>query len=146
MIDVLADIKEGIPFKHWLHEVVIAIMALIFILYKVSLAFKRDQAIFEIQEKVNLANQEIDYYKKQIGQYKSGVSGLLEQQFKIWGLTQSEADVALLLIKGLSMKEVAEARGSSESTVRQQSASIYKKSNLENRNQLASYFLEDIFN
>ena len=57
----------------------------------------------------------------------------------------TEKDIALLLIKGLSMKEISALRGSSDATVRQQSASVYKKSKLDNRNQLSSYFLEDLF-
>jgi DNA-binding CsgD family transcriptional regulator len=42
------------------------------------------------------------------------------------------------------LEGMSELRGSSEGTVRQQCMHIYKKSKLENRNQLASYFLEDI--
>ena len=43
------------------------------------------------------------------------------------------------------MKEIAGIRGTGEATVRQQATSVYKKSGLENRNQLVSYFLEDLF-
>ncbi len=84
-------------------------------------------------------------FKNEVQKYKDGLVEAINQQFKIWGLTESEADVALLLVKGLSMKDIAKIRGTSEATVRQQSSSIYHKSNLENRNQLTSYFLEDLF-
>ncbi len=47
--------------------------------------------------------------------------------FERWSLSKGEKDIAILLIKGCSMKEIAETRGSSESTFRQQASNIYKK-------------------
>jgi len=53
--------------------------------------------------------------------------------------------VTLLLLKGLSHKEVATARAVSERTVREQSRSIYNKSGLTGRAALSAFFLEDLF-
>lgn len=145
LFDVIEDISQGVPFNHWLHELIIAASSIVFILYKVVLAVKRDKTIHDYEEKIDKANLEVDFYKKKIHSFKDGINEILDQQFKIWGLTTSEQDIALLIIKGLSMKEIAETRHTSEATIRQQCSSIYKKSNLENRNQLSSYFLEDIF-
>ena len=61
------------------------------------------------------------------------------------GLTASECDVASLMLKGLSHKEIAQIRNSSAATVRQQAAAIYGKSGLTSRAELAAYFLEDLF-
>jgi DNA-binding NarL/FixJ family response regulator len=69
---------------------------------------------------------------------------LIDKQFLLWHLSHSEKDVALLLIKGLSMKEIAEIRNTQEKTVRQQATTIYKKSELSGRQELAAFFLEDI--
>jgi len=66
------------------------------------------------------------------------------QQFGQWLLSHSEKDVALLLIKGFSMKEIADFRSTHEKTVRQQATTIYKKSGLSGRQELAAFFLEDI--
>ena len=53
-------------------------------------------------------------------------------------------EVALLLLKGLSHKEIAEVRGVAETTVRQQARALYKKAGLGGRNDLAAFFLEDL--
>lgn len=69
---------------------------------------------------------------------------VIKARFERWGLSESEAEVALLLIKGLSMKEIAEARSVKEKTVRTQAASIYAKSGQAGRHELAAYFMEDL--
>ena len=70
--------------------------------------------------------------------------GVMRNQFLQWGLSPSESEVALLLIKGLSMKEIAEARQVKEKTVRQQATSIYSKSGYAGRHELAAHFIEDL--
>ena len=48
------------------------------------------------------------------------------------------------MLKGLSHKEIARLRLTSETTVRQQAAAIYRKSGLASRAELAAFFLEDL--
>ena len=50
----------------------------------------------------------------------------------------------MLLIKGFSMQGIAEIRHVKEKSVRQQSARIYTKANVSNRNELSAYFIEDL--
>jgi DNA-binding CsgD family transcriptional regulator len=69
---------------------------------------------------------------------------VMRNQFTDWGLSPSESEVALLLIKGLSMKEIAEARQVKEKTVRQQATGIYAKSGYAGRHELVAHFIEDL--
>ncbi len=73
-----------------------------------------------------------------------GLSVYIKAQFEDWGLTLAEQDVALLLLKGFSMKEIAHMRQVSERTARQQATRIYEKSELTGRAGLAGFFLEDL--
>ena len=50
----------------------------------------------------------------------------------------------MFLLKGLSHKEVAYARGVSEATARQQAGAVYKKAGLLGRHDLAAFFLEEL--
>lgn len=68
----------------------------------------------------------------------------IDRQFERWGLFAAEREVALLLLKGLSHKEVASARETSERTVRQQALAVYRKAGLSGRAELAAFFLEDL--
>jgi DNA-binding CsgD family transcriptional regulator len=69
---------------------------------------------------------------------------VIREQFDRWTLSASEAEVALLLVKGLSMKEIAEVRQVKEKTVRSQAASVYAKAGCAGRHELAAFFIEDL--
>ncbi len=43
------------------------------------------------------------------------------------------------------MKEISLARNVKEATIRQQATSVYSKSGCAGRNELAAYFIEDLF-
>lgn len=73
-----------------------------------------------------------------------GLSQAIDLQFERWGLTAAEREVALLLLKGLSHKEAADVRGTSERTVRQQALTVYKKAEVSGRAELSAFFLEDL--
>jgi len=73
-----------------------------------------------------------------------GLSSAIDDQFERWSLTAAEREVALLMLKGLSHKEIAVVRETSERTVRQQARAIYGKANLSGRAALSAFFLEDL--
>lgn len=83
-------------------------------------------------------------WRAQAGQMLRGLGALIDEQFAAWELSPAEREVALLLLKGLSLKEIAAARGASEPTVRQQAQGIYRKADLSGRAELAAFFLEDL--
>ena len=74
----------------------------------------------------------------------TGLSQAIDEQLQNWSFTQAEKDIGLLLLKGLSFKEIAELRQTSERTVRQQAGEVYRKSGLAGRNEFAAFFLEDL--
>lgn len=73
-----------------------------------------------------------------------GLGVAIDAQFSRWTLTEAEREVALLLLKGLSSKEIAQVRAVSERTVREQARAIYAKANLTGRTALSAFFLEDL--
>lgn len=72
------------------------------------------------------------------------VRDAIDEQFDAWQFTPAEKEIAGLILKGCSHKQIADLRHSSDSTVRQQAQSIYRKSGLDNRSELAAYFLDAI--
>src|SRR6478672_2169417 len=74
----------------------------------------------------------------------NGLGEAIDRQFLTWKLTEAERDVGLLLLKGLSLKEIAAARATSERTIRTQARSIYAKAGLSGRAALSAFFLEDL--
>lgn len=73
-----------------------------------------------------------------------GLSQGIGDQFEQWGLTSAESEVGLLILKGLSYKEIALLRDVSEKTVRQQAHAIFQKGKLNGRAALSAFFLEDL--
>ena len=69
---------------------------------------------------------------------------LLEEHFEAWALTESERDVALLAIKGLSIAEIAAIRRTKEGTIKAQCTAIYRKAGVSGRPQLLSLFIEEL--
>lgn len=69
---------------------------------------------------------------------------IVQKQFDTWRLSESEQDIVINLLKGLSFKEVAAVRNTHEKTARQQAANVYRKSGLAGRHELAAWFLEDL--
>jgi DNA-binding NarL/FixJ family response regulator len=72
------------------------------------------------------------------------LQAIMRRQFAEWGLSPAECEVALLLIKGLSMREISAARKVAEKTVRQQATAVYAKSGYAGRHELAAHFIEDL--
>lgn len=88
--------------------------------------------------------EESERWRGEAREALEGLGKAIERQFERWELTAAESEVALLLLKGLSHKEVAEIRGVSERTVRQQSLSVYRKAGVAGRAELSAFFLEDL--
>ena len=75
---------------------------------------------------------------------RSNYSEVIREQFEKWGLTKSEVETGFLLLKGLSLKEIAEVRTVKEKTARQQASNIYTKAGLAGRHEFAGWFFEDL--
>ena len=99
----------------------------------------------DLQAELSAAADAGREWRKQSEHLLRGLSEAVTAQFGDWGLTDAEADIAAMILKGASLREIAQARRTSEATIRQQAQSIYQKSGLANRSQLAAYFLEDLF-
>lgn len=68
----------------------------------------------------------------------------IDSQFLQWKLTPTEKNIAILVMKGFSNSEIAGMRGTTESTVKSQLTSIFRKTGLSSRQQLTTFLIEDI--
>lgn len=72
----------------------------------------------------------------------SELQSVIESHFGEWKLTASERDVAALMIKGLSIAEIASVRGSAEGTVKAHLNAIYRKAGARNRAEVLSNIMD----
>lgn len=150
-MDILWDLTEGATSSHVLTEAVVAFSGLLgFSISARKLALVRLRAREAEQEVVALDRQlcarmeEVERWRGEARDALRGLGVAIDRQFARWGLTEAEKEVGLLLLKGLSHKEVADVRGISVGTARQQARSVYRKAGLTGRSELAGFFLEDL--
>lgn len=87
---------------------------------------------------------ERDAWRQRAEQSLNGLSSAIDEQFSRWGLTPSEREVALMLLKGYGHKQAAALTNRSERTARQHAVAVYEKSGLGGRAELAAFFLEGL--
>jgi DNA-binding NarL/FixJ family response regulator len=115
----------------------------------VALVAQRIQAQHEeraaLLRDLEVARAEGDGWRNKVRTHLAGLKDGLDQQFEAWGMTVAEREVGLLILKGLSHKEIASLRATTEATVRQQAQAMYRKANLPGKTAISAYFLEDLF-
>ncbi|MGI9302919.1 MAG: helix-turn-helix transcriptional regulator [Gammaproteobacteria bacterium] len=104
---------------------------------------QRDEHLQVIRD-LEIARVQGQRWRSEARAHLKGLGEAIDAQFSRWNLTEAEREVALLLLKGLSNKEVAAVRATSERTAREQSRSIYSKAGLTGRAALSAFFLEDL--
>ncbi|MGI2175415.1 helix-turn-helix transcriptional regulator [Shewanella ulleungensis] len=143
LFDIFADFQLDIPSWHIAQEamlVLLTIAASIFLGYDLIRSSRQVKAL---KSKLKKANKEIDHMSSQMRSARQEYSVTIAAQFDAWQFTKSEQQVALLLLKGLSFKEIAEVRLTKEKTVRQQASTIYSKAQVDGRHTLCAWFMED---
>ena len=146
IMDIVIDVKEGVPLSHIGHEVALFLLAVGAIIWQIRVILSKNLRINSLNTELLETRKSYQEWKEKTHASAQELGSLIESEFGLWHLSQSEKDVALLLIKGFSMKEIADIRKTHEKTVRQQATSIYKKSGLSGRQELAAFFLEDMLN
>jgi len=146
IIDLVLDWDEADAF-HKAVEVIMAGLS-IAITYSFTRAYREGQAenqtlSEQLRDQAEL-ERERERWKQESEKWKSGIAASIDRQLGDWKLTVAEKEVALLLLKGLSLKEISVVRSVAEKTARAQSLAIYAKSGLHGRAEFSAFFLEDV--
>jgi DNA-binding CsgD family transcriptional regulator len=150
-IDVALDLHQGTTIVHVVTEggvFLVGLFGTVSMAQRLRSAVRRERAARE--EALALAMQleatqaEAVRWRGEARDLLAGLGAALDRQFERWALSPAEKEVALLLLKGLSHKELAEVRSITEATARQQARAVYRKAGLSGRSELAAFFLEDL--
>lgn len=143
-LDVVSDLAAGTQTFHLLLEgagMALALGGMIW-LWRRARAAQREAGA--ATRDLQAARQDAQRWRQEAQAALAGLGQALDLQFARWEFTAAEKEIALLLLKGLSLKEIAQVRETSERTVRQQTLGIYRKSGVAGRSELAAFFLEDL--
>jgi DNA-binding CsgD family transcriptional regulator len=129
LANVLSDASEDANFD-W-HQVpsLLAVVALF-----AGVIFETFYLLGVLKRKASL--------ERSVGMASSALQNVIESHFDEWKLTASERDVAALMVKGLSIAEIAGVRGSAEGTVKAHLNNIYRKSDTRNRAEVLSSIMD----
>ncbi len=128
--DLWTDRLEGESWQHFIPELIVFMLVLFALSYEILAGIR--------------LRSELRDNRQQLSDLQGRFADTVRQEFRKWKLTQSETEIAWLIVKGFSFGEIAYLRGVKEKTVRQQATAIYAKSGAKNRNELTALFLEDL--
>jgi DNA-binding CsgD family transcriptional regulator len=143
-VDLVADLSHGADTEHIVKEAVIVSISIGAIAWLVLGLRQQRHEIKSLQQELETLNKPQTQPRKYVLDARKKLGNVVTQQFSEWMLTGSETQVGWLLLKGLSLKEIAIVRSTQEKTVRQQASSIYKKAGVSGRHAFSAWFIEDI--
>ncbi len=135
--DLVADYREGASSGHLSVELFVLLAAASGI---VLLWRQQNQTRVELKDALTDAAQ----WRSESRALVRGLGVAIKKQFTEWQLSKAETEIGFFLLKGLSHKEIAQIRRTSEKTIRGQARALYRKSGLSGRSSLAAFFLEDL--
>ncbi|MEZ5330882.1 MAG: LuxR C-terminal-related transcriptional regulator [Thermoanaerobaculia bacterium] len=144
VVDLISDAGERVGMAHLVVEGV-ALMLSVFGVGALVLRLRRvDLEQRGLEHRLAASQDEAAHWRREAAEAVAGLGVALQRQFDRWQLTEAERQVALLLLQGLSHKQIAGRRGASERTVRQQAHMLYRKAGVAGRADLAAFFLQDL--
>lgn len=150
-LDLASDLREGTTVGHVVAEGGVFLVGMVgatFMARRLLHVIRSERAAraeaLALAEQLKATEAEAARWRGEARELLQGLGAALDRQFERWALSPAEKEVALLLLKGLSHKQVAEVRSITEATARQQARAVYKKAGLSGRNDLAAFFLEDL--
>lgn len=140
-IDLAIDLVQGTDLAHVSFHLVGLLVAApaAFLVWQT-----RARELAALRRDLTRTREQAERWRLEAREALEGLSLAIDNQFERWALTPAERQVCLLLLKGLSLKELADVRATSERTAREQARAIYRKSGLSGRAELAAFFLEDL--
>ena len=106
--------------------------------------WRSSRSVGELRRSLQAREEERDAWRTSAQRALEGLGEAIDVQFDVWGLTPSEREIALLLLKGHSHKAIAKHTDRSAQTVRQHATAVYRKGELSGRAELSAFFLEDL--
>lgn len=142
--DILADYRSGTEPPHLVTEGIVMALALV----GLALLWRQFRSVQQRAEQLTVdlesARREAQRFREEAHDALRGLGEAIDRQFTRWALSPAEREVGILLLKGLSHREIAQVRSTTETTIRQQALALYRKSGLGSRTELSAFFLEDL--
>ncbi len=150
-VDLGTDLREGTTLGHVVTEggvFLVGLVGAVVVTRRLTQVLRSERAARDeartLAAQLAVTEAEAKRWRDEARDHLNGLALAIDRQFERWALSPAEKEVALLLLKGLSHKELADVRSITEATARQQARAVYKKAGVSGRHDLAAFFLEDL--
>ena len=143
LYDLIVDSAHGASSLHLAIEGGIFLAAAALIAWLLNDLRRQGQALEQLRQEISTQRHAAPAANPELAETRHQFGTLIQRQFKTWALTDSEQAVGLLLLKGLSFREIAAVRETREKTVRAQASAIYRKAGVSGRHAFSAWFIED---
>ena len=142
--EIIIEFASGETLAEMLNDLFrFALSTIVLIIFVVEY-LNQQRALGDLRGQLSSARGQLAKLDTRSNKLASQYRAVMQKQFDAWRLSASEQDVVIMMLKGLSFREIAELRETREKTVRQQASSVYRKAGLASRNELAAWFFEDM--
>ncbi len=141
LVDIADDLRGGPSVRHLVLEGAVVVLAAFGSAWLWRRLLAERRAASRARDERLRAEADAARWRAEARTALEGLGTAIDRQLERWDLTPAEREVALMLLKGMSHKEAADARSTAERTVRQQALAIYRKSGLRGRAELSAFFL-----
>jgi len=142
--DVILDAPATLLSFHVIFEIAFVLLCLGTATFLWLAGSESERSLQRTREALESHADALAEWRERAQRLLQGLGVEIDRQMRAWGLSPAEREVALLLLKGYSTKEIATHLQKSERTVRQQCSAVYKRSGLGGRAELSAFFLEDL--
>jgi DNA-binding CsgD family transcriptional regulator len=141
VIDIAHDLASGVAVYHVVLELLMMLAAAAGAFYfwrwlRVARQVERDLA-----QDLKKANAETVHWQEETRDLLSNLRKVIDKQFIQWEFSPTDRAIAFYLLNGLSLKEIAELRGSTDKSVKQQAYLLYRKAGIGGRAEISAFFL-----
>ena len=141
VVDLVGDSRQDVGVGHLAIEAIAAALAAVGMALLIVRFRTLDRQQHRMRRRLVESEAAAAQWRDEAAALLAGLRAAIEAQLDAWGLSPAEREVALLLLQGLSHKQIASRRSVSERTVRQQAHVLYRKAGLGGRADLAAFFL-----
>lgn len=142
--DELTDLGQGeSPLTVWV-EILIVCASLGFVFYITRLLYQNMIQQAQMKQTLQQVRQQLHSSNQRLQQGKEAFRESVDWQLNEWKFTQAQKDIAFLLLKGLTAKEIADQRFVQEKTIRNHLSAIYEKSGMPGKHVFCAWFFEGL--
>lgn len=143
-LDLAVDIQNHVSANHIVIELAGLGLVLLGVAGTASELRRSTEEVLRLRGDVVGTRADLAQWRDELQARPRDFGAEIDEQLRAWGLSAAERAVAWHILRGVSYKEAADLRSTTERTVRHQAMSIYRKAGLSGRAEMAAFFLKGI--